>query len=315
MEYITETLGVNVARAEWKQADKLPHFLLNEYRFEAVSIGGTQCLFLKPATELSAINVIKKHLKRLREICKWPVVFELPAITRQRRTSFIEAKIAFVVPRKQIYLPFMGVQLQDRCDSETAITPVLERLQPSAQMLLFAFIIRKNKPMYLSDMTKWFGFSAMTISRAANQLTQVGLASKNSDGVKKVLVSDMTPQALYQKAKPYLINPVRKTVYISRTVITPEMFRAGLSAIADRSMLNPPMPEVWGTVQSEKAISNAGARLIDAEKQCALELWKYDPRLICGDGKADALSLAVSLKDVADERVEQMLDEILTEVW
>ncbi|MDD2510474.1 MAG: hypothetical protein PHP26_06240 [Syntrophomonas sp.] len=71
----------------------------------------------------------------------------------------------------------------------------------------------------------------------------------------------------------------------------------------------------WGTIQSEKAISNAGARLIDAEKQCALELWKYDPRLICGDGKADVLSLAISLKDVADERVEQMLDEILTEVW
>lgn len=70
----------------------------------------------------------------------------------------------------------MGVQLQDRCDSETAITPVLEKLKPSEQMLLFAFITREKKPMYLSDMTKWFGFSAMTISRAANQLTQVGLA-------------------------------------------------------------------------------------------------------------------------------------------
>lgn len=45
MGYITEILGVNVERAEWEQADKLPHFLLNEYHFEAVSIGGTQCCF------------------------------------------------------------------------------------------------------------------------------------------------------------------------------------------------------------------------------------------------------------------------------
>lgn len=315
MEYITEILGIEVTRVEWEQAKTLPYFLQNKYSFESVKLGDTKCIFIKPISELETINVIKKHLKRLREICDWLVVFELDAITRQRRASFIEAKVAFVVPDKQIYLPFIGVHLQERCDRDEAITPVLEKLQPSAQMLLFAFIIGKNKPMYLSEMTKRFHFSAMTISRAANQLTQTGLISKRNDRVQKLLVSELTPQELYRKLKPYLINPVRKTIYISRTEITAEMFHAGLSALADRSMLNPPMPEVWGMVQSEKLISNAGAHLIDAEKQCALELWKYDPRLICGDGKADALSLSFSLKDITDERVEQMLNDMLNKVW
>ena len=48
--------------------------------------------------------------------------------------------------------------------------------------------------------------------------------------------------------------------------------------------------------------------------QCVLELWKYDPRLICGDGQIDALSMAESFKDSSDERIEQMIDGILKEV-
>lgn len=315
MEYITKILGIKVARIEWEQASQLPYFLQNKYSFEFVKLGDTVCIFLKPISELETINVIKKHLMKLREIYDGFVVFELDAITRQRRASFIEAKIAFVVPGKQVYLPFIGAHLQDRCDSDEAITPVLEKLQPSAQMLLFAFIIGKNKPMYLSEMTKRFHFSAMTISRAANQLIQTGWISKRNEGTQKLIVSELTPQDLYRKVKPYLINPVRKTVFISRTEITSEMFHSGLSALADRSMLNPPMPEVWGIVKSDKLISGFSTHLIDAEKQCVLELWKYDPRLICRDGKIDTLSLLASLKDITDERVEQMLEDMLNKVW
>ena len=67
------------------------------------------------------------------------IVFELTAISRQRRKSFIDAKIAFVVPEKQIYLPFLGSFLTERCDSE-GLVPATEKLQPSAQMMLFSSI-------------------------------------------------------------------------------------------------------------------------------------------------------------------------------
>ncbi len=315
MDYIKKMLGVQVERSDWAQVSKLPYYLTNEYRFESVRLGGVPCLFLKPVADLGPINIIKKHLKRLREICDWPVVFELQTITRQRRTSFIEAKIAFVVPGKHIYLPFMGIQLQDRCDNQTLVEPVLEKLQPSAQMLLFAFILGANKATYLSEMTRQLGFSAMTISRAANQLVQMQLVSKSNDGVQKVITSDMTPEELFRKAAPYLINPVRKIVYIDRSELSSELFPAGLSALADVSMLNPPVPEVWGIAESARLFAGASTRMIDADTQFALELWKYDPRLISGKNQVDALSLAASLHDVQDERVEQALQETLRRVW
>lgn len=315
VDYIKKILGVEVERSEWTQTSRLPYFLANEYRFESVWLGDVQCLFLKPAGELGTINMLKKHLKRLREVCDRPVVFELQTITRQRRTSFIEARIAFVVPGKHIYLPFMGIQLQERCDSEAIVEPVLEKLQPSAQMLLFTFILGKNKAMYLSKMTKQIGFSAMTISRAANQLAQMQLISKSNDGVQKVLTSALTPEELFRKAALYLINPVRRVVYVNRSELSSRLFPTGLSALADMSMLSPPVPEVWGTTESVGRFSGASARLIDTDTQCALELWKYDPRLISGNDRVDVLSLAASLNDVTDERVEQALQETLRKVW
>ena len=48
MEYITEILGLPVIRAEWKQQDRLPFFLIEKYKYEQVTLGDTVCLFLHP---------------------------------------------------------------------------------------------------------------------------------------------------------------------------------------------------------------------------------------------------------------------------
>lgn len=91
------------------------------------------------------------------------------------------------------------------------------------------------------------------------------------------------------------------------------MFPAGLSALSEMSMLNPPTVETWGMVGGK--IKGSAQKLIDSEKQSALQLWRYDPRRISQTGGVDVLSLAASLADDMDERVEQCIEEILEKVW
>ena len=134
MDYITKTLGVPVIRTEWKQQAALPLFLNDRYTFEQADIGGVACLIVHPVGELDTINTLKKHVARLHAASGRQVVFELTAISRQRRNSFIDAKLAFVVPEKQVYLPFLGALLTERCDSEGLRTGA-EKLQPSAVCL------------------------------------------------------------------------------------------------------------------------------------------------------------------------------------
>lgn len=315
MEYITEILGLPVTREMWEQENKLPFFLTGKYEYEAVEIDGFPCVFVRPKEEMDAVNMVKKHIQRIRDISGAPVVLETAAITRYRRKALIEAKIPFVVPGKQIYLPFLGLLLTNKCDSTEPKPEEVQALQPSAQMLLFSFILGGNVPMALSPMAKRLGVSAMTITRAAQQLCATGFLQKSSAGVQKILKAKLTPEELFQKMRPYLIDPVRKTVYISKEKILPNMFSAGLSALSELSMLGPPSVPVWGTVRLRKDADAVTKQLLNSEKQCKLQVWKYDPRLISQTDQVDVLSLVCSFGENADERIEQSIDELLKGIW
>ena len=44
-------------------------------------------------------------------------------------------------------------------------------------------------------------------------------------------------------------------------------------------------------------------------------MWRYNPHLLSKEDKVDELSLALSLRDDADERVEAAVDEMLEKLW
>ena len=315
MEYIADVLGITVSRKEWKDSNKLPYFLTDEYSFEAVTLDNKECLFVKPKNNLAIINTLKKHLLAIRKQCNMPVVFELYKLTRQKRKSFIENKISFVVKDKQLYLPFMGIVLQESFDSETFQINNLEALLPSAQMILFSFIYQRCEQMYLSEITKKSGLSAMSVTRASNQLTEFNLLKVKTKGRLKILYSDLSPKELFYTAKPYFTNPVRKTVYINKNQVDSSMFFSGMSALSRLGMLNNPSLEVYGTVSQIKDVEYSDM-LNDTDKQCKLEFWKYNPMMMRGKNCADILSLAVCLENIEDERVQIEIEKLLNEkVW
>lgn len=314
MEYLEKVLGIKVYRSEWNEENKLPYYLTDRYRFELARIDGITVLIVKPQGELDTVNAIKKHIGRLNGVISCPIVFELNEITRQRRKSFIDARIPFIVPEKQIYLPFMGMLLLEKCDGGKNLT-LPNKLQPSAQMLLFAFLQGGCAPMQMSRMAEQLQFSAMTVSRAAGQLVEAGLLEKETVGNQKLLVSKWKPKELFQKAQPFLLEPVKKTIYIPKGERRADMFPAGLTALAEYTMLNPPAMEILGSTCPEKEFPDRSRQLVDTETQCVVQLWRYDPRLIGRDGRMDSFSLAVSLRDETDERVEQCVEELLEREW
>lgn len=169
--------------------------------------------------------------------------------------------------------------------------------------------------MQMSTMAKQLKFSAMTVSRAASQLTELGLLQKKTVGNKKILVSEFGAKELFGRAKPFLLEPVKKCIYIDRKDVCSDMFSAGLTALSERSMLNPPAVTVLGCTCPEKEFLTRSLRLLDADRQCMVQLWRYDPRLISQEEKADIFSLTVTLMNESDERVEQCLEELLEKAW
>lgn len=143
----------------------------------------------------------------------------------------------------------------------------------------------------------------------------MGLLQIKKAGVQKILLSEDPPEVLFQKAEETLLNPVKRTVYVPKEYIGADMLVSGYSALAEYSMLSAPAVECYATDKISQWKNVMTNRLQDSKTQVAVEMWRYDPRILATGHSVDALTLALTLKDDTDERVEQAVEELLSEVW
>lgn len=311
MEYLEKVLGINVAYEE-AMVRHLPNFINTRYRLQIVSLNGKKVIFAYPKTELEQIETLKKHIVRIQQSEDLPVVLIPEQITSRQKEYLIREKIPFVVEDKQIYLPFMAVYLQERCSAEKFLR---EELLPSAQMLFLHFIYNGAKELTTSQAAKHLNLTPTSISRASKQLVELGLLQTKKVGVQKILFAEGTPREVFQNAEKQLVNPVKRTVYVSKESIGAELLRSGYSALAEYSMLNAPSVECYAAEKISHWNEITTNSLQDSKTQVAVEMWRYDPRKLSNEKAVDKLSLALALRDDADERVEEAVEKMLDDLW
>ena len=309
MKYIAETLGIEITDEPW--AANLPFYLSDSYTFQSLKLGNVPCLLIKPKRELLAISAVKKHLAKIAELVGLPLVLEIETLNARQRKALITAKIPFVMEGVQLYLPFIGVALQERYP---APKPQIATLMPTSQQILFHYLYLKERDMYASGLAQLLGVSAMQVTRAVKQLVALGLFTSYKDGVKIVLAGIERSAALFEKAKPCLHTPVKKKIYVERDALPQRLTLAGASALAEYTMLNPPNLTTFAF--NGKVGEFAGTTsLVDADAQVEVEVWRYSPTTLSKkDGYADPLSLWTTLPD-GDPRTEIAKDELLTGIW
>ena len=153
----------------------------------------------------------------------------------------------------------------------------------------------------------------MTITRAVRQLEQTTLFTTEKDGVQKKMTGKYTMRELYDKMQPYLTSPVRKTIYVDKQTPLSSMRIAGMSALSQMSMVNPPDMLCYA-VHGKKELPSGTDVLIDASAQVKVEIWKYDPNILSENDTVDPLSLAISLKDDPDERIEEAVEILINKI-
>ena len=312
MEYIERLLRIKVRYRPWQYKGELPYYLLERYEFRKVLLDRMAAVFLYPKGELDQMASVRKQIARIQKAENLPVVIVMDKMSRNQREYLIASGIPFVVPDKQLYLPFMGIVLQEKFDA--APLPI-EKLQPSAQVLFFYYLYQNTERIYANAFTKTAECSGMTLTRAVRQLEQTGLFDTEKDGTRIVLRGKFTGRILFEKMRPYLISPVRKVVYVHRgEACLRNASVAGLSALSEKSMISPPDVESYA-VYGRGARLKGTERLMDASVQAEVELWKYDPQILGNNGTVDTLSLAMSLVGRTDERVEEALEDMMEEMW
>lgn len=311
MEYLKQVLGIEVRYLD-TQIQHLPNFIKNRYCVKKVSLDGKMVTFLYLRTELETVEAVKKHIGRVEKQDGDPVVLILDHITYRQKEYLLRAHIPFIVEKKQIYLPFMAVYLQERCNAEEEDTMVM---LPSAQMLLFYFIYRSLRPVMTSQAARDLDLTPTSIQRAVKQLEKMGLIKIKKEGVQRIITCDLTAEKLYEKAKSHLRNPVKKLVYVLKDEVPDATLVSGEMALAEYTMLNPPEIKHYATASVSKWKATLSNTIYSMEEQVAVEVWRYDPTRLSLCAEVDKLSLAVSLQDDTDERIEEAVEQMLVALW
>lgn len=311
MRYLEDTLNIKVTCREWPGQVSLPYLLTDRYRFQLALLGKVNALFVYPKGDLEPISTIKKHLAMITRLASIPAVLILEKCTARQRKALIEGNIAFVVEDRQIYLPFLGVLLQEVFSPES-VTKL--SLLPSAQMLLFYYIYIKEAELPMNHISDKLQLSAMSVSRAVKQLEETGLLHTYKMGVNKIITSDFRGRELYNKSLIFLRSPVKKQGFLEKDAFD-QACKAGLTALSEYTMLNPPRIDTFALEQLPDRVAKMEQNLTDADAQQCVQLWTYNPQILARNGRVDILSLHQSLKDEADERIQSELEELLENFW
>ena len=267
------------------------------------SFGGRDFIVpsLKQEKEVTPLQ-LEHYSYRLESFFSKPIVFLLPETPRYQRVRYAERGLFYLMPDKgYARLPFLyaGKKMSDRTRAK--------RLTPAAQYLLLSHLqFESLEGKNLSEINSLVPQSYLTVSRAVTTLEDVGLGFSDRFGKTKVFHFKFIRKDLWEKAQPYLVSPILTVRYYD--AFDGSGIIGGINALAHYSHLN---PEEMQTLVLDRNLVPEDNGLEDGRYR--IEVWKYPP--IGGGPWVDRLSLALSLQENKDERVQKEIEIMINAIW
>lgn len=318
-DYILRSFGVRLD-LEPLVPKGLPHFVQDQYRFWSGTLLGQPVILMAvkdthPGTGVTA-NFIKHRELVKRDLGTSLVLMLLDRTTAAVRRQLVDRTVGFLVPGAQLYVPEAFLDLRERERSEIAPAPDKDLLSPTAQTLVLATLLGLQiDDANLTELAERFRVAVMSVSRALNELEAHDIAKARQVGRQRRLQFTKGGRDLWRTVEPLLQSPVRAT----RTLVggRPDAvgLSAGESALAHYTMLATPRVERralpaarWKEVSRDLELKSATS-FDDARFE--IETWSYDPRVLATGETVDPLSLYLTVRNHADERVAQAADQLL----
>ena len=315
--YLHDALGVSVKTTPWSGVGQLPPVLRERYRFAKAELLGLRALLVIDANpEEQSPATVRKHLDMLQSKQPAELIYVRARVTAYNRKRLIEQKVPFIVPGNQMYLPMLAIDLREHFRRIREEAPTFS---PSTQVVVLHAMLRDAGQVLIpSEMAPLLGYSAMTMTRAFDELETAKLAEVTVRGRERCLRFIGDRREIWEKAQPFLRSPVNKRLFIRRINGAEGATHAGLTALAHYSMLAPPAyttyalsREEWKTLRQQHKIIEVPAQDPDASE---IEVWWYSPARFAEHGMVDQLSLYLSLKADHDERTETALEEMMEKI-
>ena len=318
-EFVEKMLHTKI-ECEPADVSGLPLYLRGLYSFERWTAFGVPFAMASPI-ESPTVKTMTKHRNTLEAALGIPVAFALESATGYRVERMLEAGLAFVSLGKQVYLPFLGIALNDgKGYAADRQQTSVETLSPQAQRLALIALYGDLDGTNVTQAASILAAAKMTASRAFDELEAVDPSIVATEGRRRVLRPDRNKMALWRRLEQYMASPVAREyrlAYIPDEDLPP----GGISALCELSMLqDDPWPTFAATKTQERALGLA-ASVRDAgfdepeEPACVVQVLRYAPTPAPGC-TVDPLSaiLSLSADERGDPRVAGEIEYVLNRV-
>jgi DNA-binding MarR family transcriptional regulator len=312
-EYLDKSLGLkcHVGTSEYDLGKALPIHLRKRFDLARLDVEENPCIVAVPKVTMNGSELKGAVQEMIRRFGKW-VVLCMDSLDSIIRRTLVSSKTPFIVPDKQVYLPFLYMMLNDR--GLTSSPRIVEDvLSPAAQLLLLYHMeVATLDGRSLKEVAMELGYSAKTVTVVLPELIRCGICSMTHGSREKRLHFQEEGKKLWLKAKPYLISPVKRVAY---TDVLPSDDCLPLSfdsAMAHYSFLGQPSKETFAV--SAKSDLLKQMILHPSEGIYRIEIWKYDPKKLSKCAYVDPLSLMLSYKDSDDERINKEIEQLESKI-
>ena len=313
-KYLKEALGIEAEIFPLKpeKFKALPVYLTSEYDIQRFVLYRKDFLLVFVKGNFTT-DRLRKHLDTIRAEFNTNTIAVISQLEAYKRLRLIEKKIPFIIPGKQMYLPDLLIDLKE---FGTKPKEQPQALPPATQLLLLYHLqVESLESINLKGIAEKLLYDAMTITRAAYYLHNIGLCTLQ--GTKEKLLHFESANAeLWEKAEPMMNNPVKKTVYYSGWVTGDNMYKSNINALAHYTDLNDDVIEYYavrpGYIRQMSGVNPKKTGPL--EGNICIEEWKYNPWLLTKSKFVDPLSLYLCFRNKPDERIEMALEQIIKKI-
>ncbi len=284
------------------------------YKFYDGEFHGMPLLFAEPKGKVATPRCLSVTANNLTSLLQLPIVFLLPACPAYERQRLIDKDVYFVVSEKYVHLPMLLANERVRKTKQAkTLTPVAQYL------LLYHLQIGSIEEMAARDIEGKIPYSYASITLGLTCLEDLGLCKKVAEASKrKVIHFDMKGMNLWEQAQPFLVNPVEERIYCDGLLSDDSFPECGINALAHYTRLNPdPERTIMMSVKQLRNFKSSEAlvRPNEFDGNIIIEAWKYPPVTATGVKAewVDKLSLAISLREDEDPRVEGEVERLINE--
>lgn len=311
---IESMLHIPCEESEYSATETLPLFLRGAYRLKVLRISDINFLTAAPIEKIN-LAAMRKHRKKLIEIAGMECAFRLETISAYAKQKMLEEGIPFILEYKEIYLPFLGIVLNN-IKMEKALP---SRISYLTQKMLLTVLYDEIFNVSVTEMAKILEISKMSVTRCFNELDafHLGLIEDNGKAGRRFQWSK-TKRGLWEIVRPLLRNPVEKEFLLDCTPPWP-LPKSGLTAISHYSML---ADNSYATY----AIAKQEVKELQAEQLPQVPQGEFPTAVIQVMGYVyhneddnelviDPLSAVLTLtqEEMNDPRIESAVEEIMKE--